>query len=145
MKEIKSLIYFSEETKSFDKQMLNKMGELANNKNKDFNITGFLSYSSLNLGFFQYIEGPKKNLNHLLRNLKNDSRHSIIRVLYFDTINYRLFPDWEMRCFFENELYESSLEANIERVIRNIHQLDWKEEPAKKLILHNLTQLSFRK
>lgn len=46
--------------------------------------------------FVQALEGARVDIDRLMTRLEADPRHTDIRVLAFDTIEHRAFPDWSM-------------------------------------------------
>lgn len=71
--------------------------ETAQQMNPKFGITGVLFF---NQGLFmQVIEGEKAHLDQLMANIKQDPRHTDLRVLLDEPTNGRGFPAWNMDCF----------------------------------------------
>lgn len=57
-------------------------------------ITGAMLYSD---GYYcQILEGPRTAIEKLFEIIKNDSRHSQIKLLYFNPIAERHFEHWRM-------------------------------------------------
>lgn len=48
--------------------------------------------------FFQVVEGPEAGISALLASLRRDPRHTDMRILNEETVPFRQFPDWRMRC-----------------------------------------------
>jgi hypothetical protein len=47
--------------------------------------------------FFQWLEGPRENVLHLMSLLKADPRHeSVVLLSESEEVRERLFPDWDM-------------------------------------------------
>lgn len=114
MNSINYLIYVSSAVKPMSEQEIQDMLELARIKNARLQITGLLVYRSGN--FIQYIEGPQDSIQSLYQSISKDIRHRDMTVLDENTINVRLFGDWEMAyklysdtpVFDENELAQDS-------------------------------------
>ena len=67
----------------------------AQRHNPKFGITGLLVFGSGY--FFQWLEGPRDNVQSLMKIISADPRHDSVVVLsQEDEIRERLFPDWAM-------------------------------------------------
>lgn len=82
------------------------------NTSKEYNykndITGCLLYR--NDEFLQIIEGEKDKVLDLFDKIKKDKRHSNVRMLAIEPINYRMFLTWSMAFYqFGNEEVDNSL------------------------------------
>jgi len=108
-----SLVYLSESNVDFTESDLKKLETLAKNKNKEVNITGFLSYQRNR--FVQYIEGRESDLLSLMESIEKDERHFIIHKIQRTNQGDRLFPDWNMRLIRKEELQRFQLELQIEQ------------------------------
>lgn len=65
----------------------------ANNAAAD--LSGFLLY--LDGCFLQLLEGPEDAVGALIEVVKNDRRHQNFRILFDETVEARLFPQWRMK------------------------------------------------
>jgi len=114
MNTINYLIYVSSAVKPMSEQEIQDMLVPARIKNSRLQITGLLVYRSGN--FIQYIEGPQDSIQSLYQSICKDIRHRDMTVLDENTVNVRLFGDWEMAyklysdtpVFDENELAQDS-------------------------------------
>jgi len=62
--------------------------------NTTLGVTGSLMF---NAGLFaQVLEGPRPTLEALFERIQQDARHSAVRILQFEPVQVRLFPDWAM-------------------------------------------------
>jgi hypothetical protein len=93
MKRIKYISTFAKRFSPDD--MLKLVGQSAAN-NKRHNITGVLLASS---GvFFQIVEGPDEQVDHLYDSLVGDKRHDNLLLLSVESGDLtRLFPKWSMQ------------------------------------------------
>ncbi|MGL4636075.1 MAG: BLUF domain-containing protein [Beijerinckiaceae bacterium] len=66
----------------------------ASSRNKQNGITGCLAYCCN--WFIQVIEGEQAVVEETFERIKNDSRHSDIRLMGRREIRGRSFPDWNM-------------------------------------------------
>ncbi len=114
MNSIHYLIYVSSAVKPMSEQEIQDILVPARIKNARLQITGLLVYRSGN--FIQYIEGSQESIQSLYQSLCKDIRHRDMTVLDENTVNVRLFGDWEMAyklysdtpVFDENELAQDS-------------------------------------
>lgn len=92
---IHNLVYCSRASPDMNKAMIDKIIATARHFNPRFGITGLLVFGS---GiFFQWLEGPKDNVNSLMKLISADPRHNSVVVLsQEDELRDRLFPNWDM-------------------------------------------------
>ncbi len=92
---IHNLVYCSRASTDMNKAMIEKIIATAKYFNPRFGITGLLVFGS---GiFFQWLEGPKDNVNSLMNLISADPRHNSVVVLsQEDEVRDRLFPNWDM-------------------------------------------------
>jgi len=64
--------------------------ENADSKNIERDVSGCLVYYEND--FFQILEGPKKNVLTVFNEIKNDTRHSNVEVLWKGPRDKRIFP-----------------------------------------------------
>ncbi len=90
-----NLVYCSRAAVGIDDADVNRIVESARRWNPVFGITGLLVFGS---GvFFQWLEGPRENVLHLMSLLKADPRHeSVVLLSESEEVRERLFPDWDM-------------------------------------------------
>ena len=91
---IKYLIYTSTPI-GFDEENINSILEISRINNSNNKITGCLVYRS-DL-YFQYLEGPIKELENTYNRIIKDKRHSNIVKLSENSTTRRLFASWAMR------------------------------------------------
>ncbi len=89
-----SLAYCSTATKPLTLSDVKKLATKASANNQLSIITGCLIYA--NKQFFQIIEGSQENLNLLFLKIAKDPAHDKIKILYYQQIEERLFPNWGM-------------------------------------------------
>lgn len=92
---IHNLVYCSRASPDMNKAMIDKIIATAKFFNPRFGITGLLVFGG---GiFFQWLEGPKDNVNSLMKLISADPRHNSVVVLsQEDELRDRLFPNWGM-------------------------------------------------
>ncbi len=90
---MKQLIYRSQPF-GFDRSMLAGILIQARRNNKRDNITGALVCRH-DL-YIQLIEGPASAIDALYSRITADDRHCDVRLALSDTVEDRMFPDWEM-------------------------------------------------
>ena len=92
---IHNLVYCSRGAADMDEAEIAKIMATAQRHNPQFGITGLLGFGSGY--FFQWLEGPRDNVQSLMNIISADSRHDSVVVLsQADEIRERLFPDWAM-------------------------------------------------
>jgi hypothetical protein len=92
--------------------------EIAQVKNTEANITGLLFYH--NSRFLQFIEGPKDELEKLMRTLSCDSRHKNIVRIVDEPVYVRSFSNWAMDSFNLNSDAVLSIEEL--RAVRDVYK-----------------------
>jgi hypothetical protein len=90
-----NVVYCSKATAGVDAAGVDAIIACSRKNNPARGITGLLVFGS---GvFFQWLEGPRDNVLHLLGSLRKDPRHeSIVLLNENEEIRERLFPDWDM-------------------------------------------------
>lgn len=92
---IHNLVYCSRGAVGMDEAEITKIIATAQRHNPQFGITGLLVFGSGY--FFQWLEGPKDNVQSLMNIISADPRHhSVVVLSQADEIRERLFPDWAM-------------------------------------------------
>ena len=92
---IHNLVYCSRGAADMDDAEIAKIIATAQRHNPKFGITGLLVFGSGY--FFQWLEGPRDNVQSLMKIISADPRHDSVVVLsQEDEIRERLFPDWAM-------------------------------------------------
>ncbi|WP_207100710.1 BLUF domain-containing protein [Paracoccus shandongensis] len=74
---------------------LERIIDRSRQRNRSNGLTGCLHYE--NGVFFQWLEGPWRQVFRLLDALRDDDRHMDMTILDQGSLDRRLFPDWKMR------------------------------------------------
>lgn len=91
---LSQLVYISKATEVLGKDDLFKILAAAKANNSHQDITGSLLYDGGR--FIQILEGEKESITSLFDKICADSRHTSVRLLYFEEASSRLFPNWSM-------------------------------------------------
>jgi len=92
---IYNVVYCSRATADVDEAAVQHIVASARRFNPEHGITGILVYGS---GiFFQWLEGPRDNIQALMPRLRSDRRHeNIVLLSEVEEVRERVFPDWDM-------------------------------------------------
>lgn len=90
---MKQMIYHSQPF-GFDNAMLASILMQARRNNLRDGITGALVCR--HDIYLQLIEGPENAIDTLISRLKSDDRHANVQIALQDTVEERMFPEWEM-------------------------------------------------
>ena len=133
-----NLVYCSRAAEGIDDGDVNHIVESAQRWNPVFGITGLLVFGG---GiFFQWLEGPRENVLHLMSLLEADPRHeSVVLLSESEEVRERLFPDWDMervepdsiRDVLEDALDSAHDLHNVRSLSVLLHQLE--ESPLSQL------------
>lgn len=96
------LIYVSQMTEACDLAAIENILKVSRRKNAARRITGMLCYDPK--FFMQCLEGPKKAVNDLFRDIARDNRHARITLLEYQDIEARCFSEWSMAFVQASEL-----------------------------------------
>jgi hypothetical protein len=121
-----NIVYCSRATAGVDDAAVARIVATAQRANPVHGITGLLVFGG---GvFFQWLEGPRDNVRHLMAALRTDTRHDQV-VCLSDTeeVRERLFPDWSMELVGVDDVREVLLDA-----------LGTAEDPQHQQALHRL-------
>ncbi len=88
------LIYKSKFNENTSFGLLAEIMEKSKKKNEALGITGFLLATDEE--FLQVLEGSFKTVNELYHTIVQDQRHNDIRLISFDAVTERAFPEWTM-------------------------------------------------
>lgn len=88
-------LYRSLARPGLDPDSLDRLLDTSRRRNRLNGLTGCLHYE--NGTFFQWIEGPWRQISRLLDALRDDGRHWDMTILDQRSTDKRLFADWEMR------------------------------------------------
>ncbi len=94
VEQLVSWVYVSSASKAMNEEEILELLRVARRKNEQLGITGMLLYRDGN--FLQVLEGPESAVDHVLDNIKRDSRHHDMFTLSRRTIEERQFADWRM-------------------------------------------------
>ena len=89
------LVYCSRATPGVDDAAVHGILRSARRDNPVYGITGLLVFGG---GvFFQWLEGPRGNIQSLMDRLRADTRHAdVVTLASSEELRERLFPDWAM-------------------------------------------------
>ena len=96
------VIYQSKANGPADPDVHNDILEQSQANNRAAELTGFLHREG-NF-FLQYIEGPKGALHDTINRIRQDSRHSNMRILAEGRRDSRTLPDWQMGFVDQSQL-----------------------------------------
>ena len=88
------LIYCSRAKKVLSFDDVKVLAKEAKSNNEAKGISGILLYT--NNHFLQSIEGSQEEVNALYLKISQDQRHGSVKLLYYEQVNERLFPSWNM-------------------------------------------------
>lgn len=88
-------LYRSMAQPGLERRELDTILHSARHRNRVHGLTGCLHYE--NATFFQWLEGPWRQVFQLLDVLHQDDRHFNMTILDQGSLDRRLFGDWEMR------------------------------------------------
>jgi hypothetical protein len=90
-----NVVYCSRASAGVDDAAVARIIASARRHNPVHGITGMLVFGS---GiFFQWLEGPRDNVRHLMATLRADTRHvDVVELSEVEEVRERLFPDWDM-------------------------------------------------
>lgn len=95
------LIYSSQLKATTNPSELAQIHNTALSNNPKNGITGTLVFGDDR--FIQYIEGGRKEVNHLFHRIGTDPRHEEITLIDFSEIMEREFEDWNMKLVLLSE------------------------------------------
>lgn len=88
------LVYTSEAERHMSEKDLEQLLFQSQRNNRQYGITGLLLYTDQK--FVQVIEGEKRDILNLFKNIKSDIRHKNVKVLIQGTIGERRYAQWSM-------------------------------------------------
>ena len=101
------LLYSSVATAALGEGGIGEMLDRARRRNAQSNITGVLFYNGRK--FLQLLEGPKREVDQLFADIKEDQRHCQLTVFHTGEIAERAFAEWAMA--YEAVGTETSLQS----------------------------------
>ena len=115
-----SIIYKSKSKNSFHIDEIRKMLSKAKRFNKVNNITGIILYYKHQ--FIQLIEGDKKSIESLYKDIQADKRHFDVETIISTTSKQSLWTEWSMAFYDFSDTTDQSdylrllLEASFEDI-----------------------------
>ena len=90
-----NVVYCSRAAAQIDEAAVARIVATARRRNPALGITGLLVFGS---GiFFQWLEGPRSQVEQLMALLRTDPRHdNVVTLSENEEVRERLFPDWDM-------------------------------------------------
>lgn len=90
-----NLVYCSRAAVEVDDAAVSRIIATARRRNPAWGITGLLVFGS---GvFFQWLEGPRAQVEQLMALLRTDTRHdNVVKLSENEEVRERMFPDWDM-------------------------------------------------
>lgn len=105
--------------------------KVSRKNNSRAGVTGILLYYPKTRQFMQILEGEKKTIFDLLEVIKQDPRHSALKVIYDGEIEQRSFADWTMAFSRFDSLEKSRLEGFSEFIEKGFTDELISESPTK--------------
>jgi hypothetical protein len=90
-----NIVYCSRAAPGIGESAVDKILESAHRNNPAHGITGLLVFGG---GiFFQWLEGPREHLTHLMDKIRIDGRHrDVVELTTGEEVRERMFPNWDM-------------------------------------------------
>ena len=92
---LSTIVYSSRAVTPFSDTELQKLMQTAQARNHAEGVTGIVLYD--NSRFFQWIEGPTHGVKRIMDSIRNDQRHTDLRVLTDCVSTDRRFGGWDMK------------------------------------------------
>jgi hypothetical protein len=125
------IVYCSRAAEGVDAAGVDRIVATARRHNPERGITGLLVFGS---GvFFQWIEGPRPEIERLLASIRRDQRHhDLVLLSETEEVRERLFPGWDMeqvdahdiRDVLEDALETAEDPGNVVALERMLARLD---------------------
>jgi hypothetical protein len=107
---LETFVYCSRAAAGVDDAEVDRLIEFSQRRNVDRDITGVLVFG--NGVFFQWVEGPPREVQKLVASLHGDARHyDIVELDRSVDKRERLYPGWEMERVEADEIREVLLDA----------------------------------
>ena len=105
-----NMVYCSRAAAGVDEAAVERIIATAKRCNPQQGITGLLVFGS---GiFFQWLEGPRDNVTHLMGLIAADPRHeNIVPLGETEEVRERLFPDWDMELVTSADIRDVLVDA----------------------------------
>lgn len=94
---LSALVYISHARGDIDINLLQEIALTSLMNNERDGLTGTLFYSEQM--FFQYLEGPDEKLACCAQKISQDKRHEAFTLLWSDSIDMPIFPNWSLALF----------------------------------------------
>jgi len=125
-----AISYLSTANRDLNQDEVAELLDLTEIRNNNAGVNGLLIYSEGN--FFEVIEGEEAKIKELFKNIKEDSRHRNIMVVFKKKIDKPLFDDKEANFISENTKHR---QMKVENFLYYIKDLDESMQKAVKNIL----------
>ncbi len=132
---LRAIMYISQEHQSFSTDDLRALLQIAIDRNRQADVTGYLHYES---GYFmQYIEGEADALHGIYTLIRRDPRHLIIYEAELD-VSKRRFPEWYMHWEEpEDAQTEAAAIADLRRTIEPFQRVVDRQEHDRVLTIYS--------
>ena len=137
---MKNIVYLSKANVEFTQASVEELALKSMSKNKELNITGYLCFFEGT--FIQYIEGEEETLDKLLNTIKKDPRHNYIYGVERNNRKDRLFPSWNMRHIYGEELKKYNLEKYMALNILSIKEDSENKEHSSEVLWKHVDIIS---
>jgi hypothetical protein len=97
--ELVQVLYTSKMSKECSTEMINEILKVSRQNNSVNGLTGILLFR--NGEFVQILEGEKLNVYYTLKKIRDDKRHTDMKILKDSPTQERLFSNWAMA--FKND------------------------------------------
>ncbi len=124
------IMYMSTSTRNIPDEELEELLEIANNNNKDKELTGLLIVKGRT--FLQCLEGKKEDVLELYNKILKDERHANVIDLIEEDEEGRLFPDWSMG--YRNLKSLDDIKSKKIKKILDVKELNIKKEEISEII-----------
>ncbi len=90
-----NVVYCSRASAEVDEAAVSRIVDSSQRRNRERHITGLLVFGS---GiFFQWLEGPREAVTHLMATLRADPRHqNVVALSETEEMRERMFSGWDM-------------------------------------------------
>lgn len=107
---LETFVYCSRASEGVGDDEVDRIIEFSQRRNAARRVTGMLAFG--NGVFFQWVEGPPKEIQDLITSLHGDSRHhDVVELERSSDMRERLYPGWEMERVEADEIRAVLLDA----------------------------------
>ncbi|WKN41716.1 BLUF domain-containing protein [Tunicatimonas pelagia] len=135
-----ALVYISEANQSFSMAELRTLAKRANWRNKLLSITGFLTYKDGQ--FLQYLEGEEKTVISLMNTIRQDSRHTVVKLIELPDQPQQYLVNWHMRYLSGPDLRTVNLEDLLADTLKKLDSGIYSQEKILQLVHSILSKFS---